>query len=76
MAGSVDEEVTVKWSSLVGPAEHANTLAFWRQRLSEQLRIRPEGFSDGQRLVAGRPHEPVVPRTQSLAWRRCFKCST
>jgi arylsulfatase A-like enzyme len=33
----------------------------WRQRLAQQLRHRPEGFSDGHRLIPGRPHRHLVP---------------
>jgi arylsulfatase len=37
-------------------------LASWRQRMIEQLRARPEGFVDGDRLVPGRTHQLLVPR--------------
>jgi arylsulfatase A-like enzyme len=37
-------------------------IAIWRERLIEELRNRPEGFSDGKKLIAGRKYEPVVPR--------------
>jgi arylsulfatase A-like enzyme len=33
----------------------------WRRRLVAELRSRPEGFADGERLVAGRPHQQLVP---------------
>jgi hypothetical protein len=33
-----------------------------RNRLVQQLRDRPEGFVDGDRLVPGRPHRELVPR--------------
>lgn len=33
----------------------------WRRRLAERLAHRPEGFSDGERLMAGRPHNVFVP---------------
>ena len=33
-----------------------------RARLAQRLAGRPEGFSDGERLIAGRPHEQLVPR--------------
>ena len=33
----------------------------WRQRLIEQLRDRPEGFTDGSQLITGRPHQHMVP---------------
>ncbi|MCP5523680.1 MAG: sulfatase-like hydrolase/transferase [Verrucomicrobiales bacterium] len=34
----------------------------WRRRLIERLAGRPEGFSDGNRLIAGRPYPPVQKR--------------
>ena len=37
-------------------------IAQWRQRLIEDLKERPEGFSDGTRLIPGRPYAPVLPR--------------
>ncbi len=36
----------------------------WRSRLVERLAGRPEGFSDGQRLIAGRPY-PAIQATVS-----------
>ncbi len=36
-------------------------VAPWRQRLVHLLRQRPEGFSDGQQLIVGRPHDNLVP---------------
>lgn len=38
------------------------TLEQWRQRLIQRLAGRPEGFSDGQRLVPGRPYRPLQKR--------------
>ena len=35
----------------------------WRQRLVKRLAGRPEGFSDGQRLIAGRPY-PALQKKQ------------
>ena len=40
------------------PAEHV-TLEKWRERLIKQLVGRPEGFSDGTKLIAGRPYPPL-----------------
>jgi len=34
----------------------------WRQRLVKRLAGRPEGFSDGQRLIAGRPYPSLQKR--------------
>ena len=33
----------------------------WRERMIRQLTNRPEGFTDGHRLIAGRTHTPMVP---------------
>ena len=45
----------------------APTLAEWRARMVDRLRDRPEGFVDGDRLVAGRPHRQMVPGTDPTA---------
>jgi hypothetical protein len=39
-------------------AAHRQTLQEWRATLAKRLADRPEGFSDGVRLVAGRPYRP------------------
>lgn len=36
-------------------------LAPWRQRLIKVLKGRPEGFTDGQRLIPGQPYAQVMP---------------
>lgn len=33
----------------------------WRNRLIQELKDRPEGFSDGRRLLPGRRYQPVIP---------------
>ena len=38
----------------------AERVAHWRALLSDQLRDRPEGFSDGSRLIAGRRYPSVL----------------
>ena len=35
-------------------------VAPWRRRLIEFLRDRPEGFTDGTRLISGRPHRNLI----------------
>ncbi len=35
-------------------------LELWRNRMAAELRDRPEGFSDGQRLIPGRNYPPVM----------------
>jgi arylsulfatase A-like enzyme len=39
-------------------------LALWRSRMVHSLRGRPEGFVDGDRLVAGRPFDQVLPHAR------------
>ena len=36
-------------------------VVLWRRRLAERLAHRPEGFSDGEKLIVGRPHRAFVP---------------
>ena len=36
-------------------------LLAWRGRMIEFLRGRPEGFTDGERLIPGRPHDHLLP---------------
>jgi arylsulfatase A-like enzyme len=40
---------------------HSQRVARWRSRLMETLRERPEGFTDGVKLIPGRPYPPVLP---------------
>jgi arylsulfatase A-like enzyme len=46
---------------LANDQAHAAALAEWRRRLTDRLRDRPEGFSDGTNLVPGRPYAQTVP---------------
>lgn len=36
-------------------------IALWRSRLIDELRGRPEGFTDGTKLIAGRPYRATMP---------------
>ncbi len=36
-------------------------VVFWRKKLIETLKGRPEGFTDGKRLIPGRPHQACLP---------------
>jgi len=48
---------------------HDIDLTPWRRRLVERLAPRPEGFSDGEKLIAGRPHRVFVPgKGPGIAW--------
>ncbi len=42
--------------NLAAEREYAGSLAVWRQRLVDHLQNRPEGFSDGDQLIPGRPY--------------------
>ncbi|MCW8132914.1 MAG: arylsulfatase [Planctomycetota bacterium] len=46
---------------LIRSAPHAPRVDLWRKRMAAQLKDRPEGFSDGANLVAGRKHEYLIP---------------
>ncbi len=49
----------------VAPGQ-AETLALWRGRMIQRLSGRPEGFTDGQTLLAGRPYKRLYePRTRT-----------
>jgi len=38
----------------------------WRELLVNELRNRPEGFIDGNKLIPGRPYQSVIPGTNHL----------
>jgi arylsulfatase len=46
---------------LGGTREARERVATWRQALVEELVDRPEGFSDGKRLIPGRPYPAMLP---------------
>ena len=51
---------------------HQDRLQVWRGRLIEELKTRPEGFSDGHKLIAGRPYRPSLPHAVvDVAQRKC-----
>jgi arylsulfatase A-like enzyme len=45
---------------IANPANSARA-DVWRRRMITQLKDRPEGFSDGKRLVAGKAHANLIP---------------
>ncbi|MBI3972407.1 MAG: arylsulfatase [Chloroflexi bacterium] len=47
--------------NLLFEPDAAAHVAPWHRRLIRELRGRPEGFTDGDRLIAGRPHDYLVP---------------
>jgi arylsulfatase A-like enzyme len=46
---------------LARDATYRDEVNRWRQRLIAQLKDRPEGFTDGGRLIAARPYAAVLP---------------
>ena len=36
-------------------------IGYWRKTLVQELKGRPEGFTDGNKLISGRPYPPVLP---------------
>jgi len=47
-------------------AAHAPRVAHWRSRLIHELKGRPEGFTDGSRLIAGRPYHATLPHAGKM----------
>ncbi len=47
--------------NLINEQSKAACISEWRQRMVRELKDRPEGFSDGKKLIAGRPY-PVQGR--------------
>jgi arylsulfatase len=47
--------------NLAGKPSHRARIARWRRRLIAELEDRPEGFTDGRTLTAGRPYPAVMP---------------
>ena len=46
---------------LADRSEYEDSLRMWRERLVRELEGRPEGYSDGNQLVPGRPNSPTLP---------------
>jgi arylsulfatase A-like enzyme len=47
--------------NLLLDADGAEVGAVWRRRLIERLHHRPEGYAEGDQLIAGRPHPKLIP---------------
>jgi len=45
---------------------NAHAVQPWRNRLIQHLGGRAEGFTDGQRLIAGRPYDAVLPHASDV----------
>jgi arylsulfatase A-like enzyme len=57
----LDDDPTECRDLIADPA-HQERIAEWRQALIKELKDRPEGFSNGNQLIPGRPYKAVLPR--------------
>ncbi|MFC1462564.1 arylsulfatase [Verrucomicrobiota bacterium] len=48
-------------NDLIGDPSKQGRIDYWRGALIKELKDRPEGFSDGTRLIPGRPYPAVLP---------------
>jgi arylsulfatase A-like enzyme len=55
------EEDPKEEHDLSSDASHREELQRWRGLMIKRLASRPEGFSDGERLIPGRPYKPIQP---------------
>lgn len=46
--------------NLVDDPEYSDHLVLWRERMLKELIGRPEGFTDGKQLIAGRPYPGIM----------------
>ncbi|GMV83639.1 MAG: arylsulfatase [Planctomycetota bacterium] len=46
---------------LIRSEGYQDRVSVWRKRMIEQLKNRPEGFSDGAKLIAGKKHTNLMP---------------
>lgn len=51
---------------LAASPESAERLRKWRVRLIQELKDRPEGFTDGKQLIAGRPYTAGMPHVHGI----------
>jgi arylsulfatase len=49
----------------IADPEYHSRITWWRQRLITELRDRPEGFTDGERLIAGQEYRAVLQHAKT-----------
>ncbi len=49
--------------NLIAAADHARQIGWWRTELIQILEARPEGFSDGERLIPGSTYPGLIRRS-------------
>jgi len=47
-------------TNLAANPEHSAEVTRWRDQLIAQLKDRPEGFTDGEKLIVGRPYPDLM----------------
>ncbi len=47
--------------NLINNSKEQNRISYWRKLLINELKDRPEGFTDGKKLIPGRPYPAVLP---------------
>lgn len=64
------EEDPQEEHDLASDAAQREELQRWRGLMIQRLASRPEGFSDGERLIPGRRYKPVQPKATRNPTRR------
>ena len=58
---------------LIRSPEAADRIAAWRRRMIDELKDRPEGFTDGNTLIPGRPYPAVlVGKSERVSWHIAY----
>lgn len=47
--------------NLINDSGYQDRVTLWRKRLVDELSGRPEGFSDGEKLISGQEYAPLIP---------------
>jgi arylsulfatase A-like enzyme len=55
-----------EYHDLSDSPDYSQVIEKWRGLLIRKLRDRPEGFSDGGRLIPGNPYKAVIPGTNAV----------
>jgi arylsulfatase A-like enzyme len=53
-------------NDLAKDASREGDLVSWRKRMIKELANRPEGFTDGQKLIPGRPYPPIQRKSGAV----------
>lgn len=56
--------------NLINDSKESAKISRWRNLLIQELKDRPEGFTDGEKLISGRPYSSVLPHKVNDITRR------